>query len=78
MALGVRKRSLYPSTQSNWAQTLRETAAYPIVSPKPSPLFWVTSSEIFTKPQKAPVRPVPRYLDQPGMIFKRIWASPVG
>src|SRR5207302_136810 len=68
---------LTESIESNWAQTLRETAAHPIVSPKPSPLFWFTSSEIFTRPLANGKRPQPLYLEQPEWIFKRIWASPV-
>jgi len=59
-----------------WAHNLREAAKHPIVSPKPSPLFWFTTSELLTKPVPAGKRTVPLYLQEPETIFKRIWASP--
>jgi hypothetical protein len=68
---------LTESIEIHWAQTLRETAGHPIVSQKPSPLFWFTSSEIFTRRMANGQRTQPLYLDQPEWIFKRIWASPV-
>jgi hypothetical protein len=67
---------LTESTSSNWAQGLREAAQHPIVSPKPSPLFWFTTSELFTKPAETTGRPVPLYLDKPETVFTRIWANP--
>jgi hypothetical protein len=67
---------LTESMTSQWAQNLREAARHPIVSPKPSPLFWFTTSELFTKPTAAGKRTVPLYLQQPEVIFKRIWANP--
>ena len=59
-----------------WAQSLRETARNPIVSPKPSPLFWFTPPELPTKPKPAGKRSVPLYLKQPEVLFTRIWAGP--
>jgi hypothetical protein len=67
---------LTESTTSQWAHNLRLAAKEPIVSPRPSPLFWFTTSELFTKPMPAGKRNVPLYLVQPEVIFKRIWASP--
>jgi hypothetical protein len=67
---------LTESTTSQWAHNLREAARHPIVSPKPSPLFWFTTSELLTKPVPAGNRTVPLYLVQPETIFKRIWANP--
>jgi hypothetical protein len=74
---------LTESTTNQWAHNLRVAARHPIVSPKPSPLFWFTSSEMLTTwpanqtPPPAPGgRPLPRYLVEPEIIFKRIWANP--
>ena len=68
---------LTETTGMNWAQKLREAARHPIVSPKPSPLFWFTTSEILTKPTPQGSRNVPLYLKQPEVLFTRIWADPV-
>lgn len=68
---------LTESTTMQWAHNLRQAARHPIVSPKPSPLFWFTTSELLTQPVTAGNRTVPLYLDQPEMIFKRIWANPI-
>ena len=67
---------LIESTESNWASQLRDSAKHPIVSPKPSALFWFTTSEMFFSKatESAPAKPL--FLDQPEVIFKRIWASP--
>ncbi len=68
---------LTESTTSQWAHNLREAARHPLVSPKPSPLFWFTTSELLTKPVPAGKRTIPLYLEQPEAVFKRIWANPV-
>jgi hypothetical protein len=68
---------LTETTAMQWAQNLREAARHQIVSPKPSPLFWFTTSEILTKPKAHGGRQVPRYLLEPEVIFERIWANPV-
>ena len=68
---------LTESTTNQWAQNLRVAARHPIVSPKPSPLFWFTSSELLTKPVADGKRTIPLYLQQPEAVFKRIWADPV-
>ena len=48
-----------------------------MVSPKPSPLSWFTTSELITKPAPAGKRTLPLCLVQPEVIFKRIWVDPV-
>jgi hypothetical protein len=68
---------LVESTGSQWAHNLREAAKENVVSPKPSPLFWFTTSELLTKPTPDGKRTLPLYLVQPEVIFKRIWADPV-
>jgi hypothetical protein len=67
---------LIESTEKNWASVLRESARQKVV-PRPSPLFWFTTSELFFSRATAtePVKPL--YLDEPEVVFKRIWASPV-
>ena len=68
---------LTESTTSQWAHNLRQAAKENVVSPKPSPLFWFTTSELLTKPTASGKRTLPLYLVQPEVIFKRIWADPV-
>jgi len=68
---------LTESTAMRWAHNLRMAARDPVVSPKPSPLFWFTTSEVLTKPVPAGKRTIPLYLDKPETIFKNIWANPV-
>ena len=68
---------LIESTDMHWAHNLRESAKHPIVSARPSPLFWFTTSAVFTKPlQIGNDRPRPAYLHHPETVFDRIWASP--
>jgi hypothetical protein len=67
---------------SDWADELRQAARhYAVSGPKPSPLFWFTTSEFFTKPveikQGERARQSPFYLSHPEIIFDRIWATPV-
>jgi len=68
---------LTESTTSQWAHNLRLAAKEPIVSPRPSALFWFTTSELFLKPAQVEGRSQPLFLTQPEVIFRRIWASPV-
>ena len=44
----------------------------------PSPLFWFRTSDVFTKPREfgGQKRPLPLYLVEPEVIFRRIWATP--
>ena len=67
---------LIETADSQWAHNLREAAKENLVSNSPSPLFWFTTSEVFTKPVANGDRTLPLYLEQPEIIFKRIWASP--
>jgi hypothetical protein len=65
-----------------WADELRSAAAHPVVSGnKPSPLFWFTTSRLFTEPveieQNGKWLSAPSFLIRPEIILKRIWASPV-
>ena len=68
---------LIESTEKNWASVLRDAARHPVVSGKPSPLFWFTTSELFFSPATATTPAKPLYTDQPELVFKRIWATPV-
>lgn len=64
-----------------WADTLRTAAAsFEVSGAKPSPLFWFTTSRLFTQPQSSGVgeRPRPTHLTHPEIIFDRIWATPAG
>ena len=67
---------LIESTSSQWAHNLREAARHPLVLPKPSSLFWFTTSELLTRPVQAGGRTVPLCLEEPETIFKRIWGEP--
>jgi len=64
---------LTETTSTKWRNTLRQAAAHPIVSKKPSPLFWFASSEDITAPVPEGKKTVPRYLVQPEVIFSRLW-----
>ena len=69
---------LTETTSTQWAYNLINAAKHPIVSPKPSPLFWFTTSEPLLKPSDQPNgRPLPRYLVEPELIFKQLWATPL-
>ncbi len=65
---------LTESTNSRWANNLRNAAKENVVSPKPYPLFWFTTSEIFNDPTGNNPR---LYLERPETIFRRIWYTPV-
>lgn len=76
MATSIRA-VLVESTNMHWAHNLREAAKHPSVSPRPSPLFWFTTSELFTRSlDTAAERPLPVYLANPACVLSRIWASP--
>lgn len=71
---------LTETVDDEWAEGLRQAANHVTVSgPKPSPLFWFTTSRLFVEP--APVgegaRALPTYLQQPNIVLRKIWASPV-
>ena len=74
---------LTETTTTPWAHNLLHAAKDPLVSPRPSPLFWMTTSELVTgwpknkTPQLAPNgQPMPRYLVEPELIYDSLWASP--
>lgn len=73
---------LIETISTSWADELRQAANHFAVSgPKPLPLFWFTTSELFTKPVEISegnrTRQVPLYLTRPEIIFELIWATPV-
>jgi hypothetical protein len=66
---------LTETIDDEWAERLRSAARFPIVSgSKPSPLFWFTTSRLFTQTNEGKQ---PAYLTRPEIIFKNIWATPV-
>lgn len=69
---------LTETVDDEWAERLRQAANHVTVSgPKPSPLFWFTTSRLFTDAAPAGNRLVPIHLQKPDIIFRKIWATPV-
>jgi len=73
---------LIETIDDDWADTLRSAAAHPVVSgTKPSPLFWFTTSRLFTQQEEITEdgrkRKIANFLLRPEIVFKKIWASPV-
>ena len=73
---------LIETINASWAEELRQAAShYTVSGPKPSPLFWFTTSELFTRPIEISEgkrrRQVPLHLTRPEIVFDRIWAAPV-
>jgi hypothetical protein len=73
---------LIETTDMYWADELREAAKHFTVSGnKPSPLFWFTTSQLFSDTKEVKdgegTRKIPLYLTKPDIIFKKVWASPV-
>jgi len=73
---------LIETLDRKWALRLREAARHPVVSGgKPSPLFWFTTSELFTRPHEAQSPKgktvLPAFLHQPEIVLDPIWVSPV-
>lgn len=71
---------LTETIDDEWAERLRQAANHVTVSgPKPSPLFWFTTSRLFVEEthQEGGPRAVLTHLHRPGIIFRKIWASPV-
>lgn len=76
------KGVLIESIKGDWANHLRRGARHPLVSgSKPSPLFYFTTSEFFEQKKDQLIegqkKEIDRFLDEPEMIFQRIWASPL-
>ena len=66
---------LTETVDDEWAEYLRSAADHPVVSgSKPSPLFWFTTSRLFTQADETKK---PTYLTKPEILFKNIWATPV-
>lgn len=73
---------LIETISSSWAKELRQAANhYTVSGPKPSPLFWFTTSELFNRPVEITEgkrsRQVPLHLKRPEIALERIWAAPV-
>lgn len=72
---------LTETVDDEWAEKLRQAANDATVSgPKPSPLFWFTTSRLFTDEiiqEGGQTKRIPTYLHRPDIILKRVWASPV-
>ena len=69
---------LTETIDDEWAESLRQAANHVTVSGShPSPLFWFTTSRLFVQESIAGTRALPTYLNQPDLIFRKIWASPV-
>jgi hypothetical protein len=73
---------LTETVDDEWAEYLRQSADSFVVSgPKPSYLFWFTTSRLFTEEvavqEGARTRKTPKHLHRPDIILRNIWASPV-
>lgn len=69
---------LTETIDDEWAERLRQAANHVTVSgPKPSPLFWFTTSRLFLEEVQAGARSLARHLHEPGIVFRKIWATPV-
>ena len=69
---------LTETIDDEWAERLRSAANHVTVSgPKPSPLFWFTTSRLFTDERSTKEGTKPTYLARPEIIFANIWATPV-
>ena len=69
---------LTETIDDEWAERLRSAANHVIVSgSKPSPLFWFTTSRLFTESRSIGNGSQPTYLEKPEIVFDRIWATPV-
>jgi len=72
---------LTETVDDEWAEHLRQSADHFVVSgSKPSPLFWFTTSRLFTDEmtrEGSQSRKIQTYLERPEIILRQIWASPV-
>ncbi len=65
-----------------WTNNLLTCSRHPIVSgSKPSPLFWSTTSDmvfgkLITVVIKSAEKKIPVFLEQPDLVFAKIWATP--
>ena len=72
---------LIESLDGTWTNTLRLGARHPIISGKPSPLFWFTPSDLAFEPLvsvkiKSTEKKIPAFLEKPELVFGKIWATP--
>lgn len=69
---------LTETIDDEWAERLRSAANHATVSgAKPSPLFWFTTSRLFTQECVSERGAKPTYLVKPEIVFGPIWATPV-
>ncbi len=69
---------LTETIDDEWAERLRGAANHVTVSgPKASPLFWFTTSRLFTSARSTENSHQLTYLVKPEIIFAKIWATPV-
>lgn len=73
---------LTETLDDEWAERLRRASRHVTVSgTKPSPLFWFTTSRLFTEEAMVQVngraRALPMHLRHPEAVIRKIWASPV-
>jgi hypothetical protein len=73
---------LTETMDDDWAEHLRQAANHVTVSgSKPSPLFWFTTSRLFTEEamvqDNGRARALPMHLRHPEIVIRKIWASPV-
>jgi hypothetical protein len=71
---------LTETIDDEWAERLRSAANHVTVSgSKRSPLFWFTTSRLFTEPVEAPgqKRALPTHLHRPDIVLENICATPV-
>ena len=72
---------LVESIDDEWTNNLRTAARHPIVSGKPSPLFWFTPSDLaferlISVKIKSAEKKIPIFLEKPELVFGKIWATP--
>ncbi len=75
---------LTETINDEWADVLRSVAACsPMIAPKPSGLFWFTTSRMLVhgpqsgrEAEEQPSRQMPYYLAHPQIILRSIWAAP--
>lgn len=77
---GVRRirAVLVETLDPRWAETLRQAARHPVVCGRsPSPLFWFTSSSLFTSEVETQeggrVRSVPTFRVRPEIVLDKVW-----
>lgn len=73
---------LTETVDDQWAEGLRQAANHVTVSgSKPSPLFWFTTSRLFTEEEVVQVgsqrRSIPAHLRHADMVLRKIWLTPV-